>query len=294
MIATHLRRIVLSGLLMIAFMAEVGCGQKEQAESKSGPHVERSDKSSNGNEKGLKTDSSNSGKKGDTAAIPPDKIDVANTAPVASLDAQAYFEEYEKDQKAAIKKYQNKVVEIKGVVKSFDLKPGGSSTPEGETEINLQIKSGTWSGIGCKTREKEPWSRVLPGQTIKIKGVSLLGIMMENCVITETDPTPPMTITAEALAKEAQTERAAAKKKYEHKWVILEGEVIERKEQPSGVRLVLKGEGQINVNANFTDKARAKQVEKVKVGDKIKLATRVFDLVGTIGLDGSLLITQAK
>lgn len=145
-----------------------------------------------------------------------------------SLSAEELQAEYQRDKGAAEKKYKDKTIELSGVVKAvYNDDPGIVGLAAGKRTL----------GLPCVMIEKEPWARVAPGQTVKLKGswpaFGDLPALCE-CVIVEAGPNPAVVLTAEKLADEYAADVEGVKKKYAGKPVILSGEVVENKIDDKG------------------------------------------------------------
>jgi hypothetical protein len=128
-------------------------------------------------------------------------------------------------------------------------------------------------GVRCYTVDKEPWWKVSPGSAVKLKGKmpehgepdDLFG-----CVFVETGPNPALTVTAEQLAGEQATNPEAAVTKYNEKWIILEGELLEKNGDKN--QLVVKGKGEVKVLCSFGAAAMDKErMNALEVGRKVKV-----------------------
>jgi hypothetical protein len=261
--------------LLFALVLTAGCGPRST--KKAGPTAQRptgtttqSARGKGGTTKGGTTEGAR--KPGGEPAPEP----VKDPGPPAdySLDVSAYVRELEKD-RGAIKKYEGKVVELKGVVKSFELSPGGKYSKEGEPAIDLEAPGKEIAEVQVKTRERQPWAWICPGQVIKIKGKVLIDNLVEDGIITAAERSPAVMMNAEALAKVGKADREKASKRYKGRWLIVEGEVVSRGAGESGARLTLKGAGKYPVRAAVPQPAMKKQVEARKPGDKVTLLGRV-------------------
>jgi hypothetical protein len=104
--------------------------------------------------------------------------------------------------------------------------------------------------------DKEPWWKVSPGSALKLKGKmpehgepdDLFG-----CVFVETGPNPEAAVT-----------------KYNEKWIILEGELLEKNGDKN--QLVVKGKGEVKVLCSFGAAAMDKErMNALEVGRKVKV-----------------------
>jgi hypothetical protein len=176
-------------------------------------------------------------------------IDLSKTAPDFSLSAEQFFQEFQKDRAAAGEKYRGGVIELSGVVKLM------GRNFAGESYLDLEI-DGSASGVICSTVESEPWSKIGPGQKVKVKGMfpeSTASPMLAASVIVEAGPSQTVTLSAEQLAREYAANALAAKKKYNDKYLLVSGEVVDKSYNSAGAPSVaMKGDGKVRVACNFT------------------------------------------
>jgi hypothetical protein len=196
--------------------------------------------------------------------------DLTRVPPTFSLTAGQLSAEYKKDRNGAGEQYNNKVIELTGVVERFGRDISGG--------VHVYLRAGEkLENVNCITVDDEPWSRVLPGQTIKVKGKGTefaIAPSLIDCVFVETGPYQPTVLTAEQLAKEFAADPEAVNKKYENKYLILTGEIVSREYNSVGASsVVLKTAGKLKVGCSFT--AFEKDLTKpLKVGQKIKVIGR--------------------
>jgi hypothetical protein len=128
--------------------------------------------------------------------------------------------------------------------------------------------------------DKEPWARVAPGQTVKLKGPwAAYGDLpaLFDCVIVEAGPNPATVLTAAGLADEYAADADGVKKKYAGKPVILSGEVVENKEQDDKSRIVrLKTTGKVTVEFSYGP-IFAKQAANMTAGQPIKVFAQLTE-----------------
>jgi hypothetical protein len=115
---------------------------------------------------------------------PSDK-NVLNRTPDFILTADELGKEYLSDKDVTRKKYANKVIELTGWVHS------SLRNIDGDPLIWLKVKDGI--GLICNLDEKEPWQKVTPGQTVKLKvaitpsdtrGADLIGgPILHGCIL---------------------------------------------------------------------------------------------------------------
>lgn len=182
-----------------------------------------------------------------------------------SLTAEELEAEYQKDKQATEKKYKGKTIELSGVVAAV----------YGEETAFIGLVAGKRTrGLPCVMIDKEPWSTVAPGQTIKLRGPwATYGELpaLYDCVIVEAGPNPAVVLTAAKLADEYAADAKGVKKKYTGKYVILTGEVIENKIDNKGGRLVrLKAREKVGIELYY-GLALAKRGAKMRAGQTVKV-----------------------
>jgi Leucine-rich repeat (LRR) protein len=192
--------------------------------------------------------------------------DISKIEPAFSMTAEMFAAEC-KDRKAASDKYKGKVIELSGVVKSLD------SNFSEDVYVSLAVDKDI-TGVMCYMATPEPWAKVVPGQKIKLKGKfpeDAFGAALVHCVFVDTGTNPAITMTAQQLAKEYAADKEAANKKYNEKYLILTGEVVDRQFNSAGAAsMTLKVDGKVRVKVSFTafDKGA---VKPIKVGQQLKV-----------------------
>jgi hypothetical protein len=186
-----------------------------------------------------------------------------------TLTAQQFLDECKKDRTAADKKYKGKIIELSGVVGDF------ATTPTKDAIVWLKVEKAP--GLMCNVRDKEPWTKVVPGQEVKVRGQYLsFGPGLANGIIVATGPNPLILIWAEDLAKQYATDRDALNAKFKDKYLMVEGEVAGKKPygKTDGVHVFLKGTKDVTVCGLFgKDEAAG-----IQEGKKIKLFGSYLDV----------------
>jgi hypothetical protein len=222
MFLTNLRRTAVIGLAF-ALVALVGCGkgktETSPAPAATQPPEGKTPRPTKGSEK--------------TASANP-----IHGEPNFEMTAQQYFDIFQKDREAAGQKFDDELVTLKGVVGSFGV-------DEEVDHVNLQVGDNV-TAIKCHTRERAPWAKVFPGQTIRIRGRQMHPFEphLVKCTIVEVGPESPTVVSAQELAKEFAADRDKLHKKYAGKYLWVEGEVIEKQ----GGDVFLKGSGKLKVH----------------------------------------------
>jgi hypothetical protein len=148
--------------------------------------------------------------------------DLSKSKAAFSLIAADFAKEFNADSNGAKIKYKDKVIELSGVVKSF-----------GFDESHFVLE-GT---VVCAMADPTASTKVVPGQKVKVKGKfhdqAVVPTLLSS-VFVETGSYEGIAISAEQLGKEIAADRATTEKKYDGKWLILTGEVVEKKKSASG------------------------------------------------------------
>jgi hypothetical protein len=167
---------------------------------------------------------------------------------VFSLTAEEFFREHRRNRTATVQKYQDGVVELKGVVGIVERDVGGAPM------VSLQAMDDP-VGVKCLTKDPQPWAQVAPGQEVTVRGRVPdfdVGPTLEDCRLTAQTFSPAVKIDAEKLAAEAAADPVAAMAKYRDKHVVIRGQVAEKREEQDGsTRVVLAGQGEIRVVCRF-------------------------------------------
>lgn len=136
-----------------------------------------------------------------------------------TLVAKDFFAECKADPEKATKKYAGKVVEVTGVVVRV------VGAPLSPNPIIMLNSGEELSPVQCMTNDKQPFLKVSPGQTVKVRGKCTENSAREgavmNCVIVETGPNPAVMASAPELAKQFKADKDGAEKKYDRKYVIV-------------------------------------------------------------------------
>jgi hypothetical protein len=152
---------------------------------------------------------------------------------VFSLDAVEFAKEYTKDKAAFEKKYGSRTIELTGEVKDVgeDIVGNGTVTLKGDPDVLV-------GSVLCQVPGGAPWRRVLPGQTVRVRGRcpegGLVMAMIQNCEFLAVNGDPPPLVLANTLAHEFAAGPEAAEKKWQNKYLILSGRIKEVK-PPAGL-----------------------------------------------------------
>ncbi len=208
---------------------------------------------------------------GTPAAAPADKPEVKTTAEGLAKEVLA-------DEKAAAEKYKGKVVEVEGAVafanaflgngRMFHLS-GAKKKPTDVVGLNL------FCVPAAAHKDKVWW--LGKGQKVqvvgRVTGVTSSAVYLDQCAVTELEPSPTPRLTAEQLTGEFAKDEAAAKAKYltkegYPKEVIVEGTVAGRETTKDGFHTVkLAGKEGLAVSCTVDKET----YEGLKDGDKVTL-----------------------
>jgi tRNA_anti-like len=128
-------------------------------------------------------------------------------------------------------------------------------------------------GVTCFAANPEPWSQVVPGQKVKLKGrwPPDGGGTLVDCVFVEVGEGGAISLSAENLAREYAADPEATTKKYDKKYLRISGEIADKEFNSAGAASVfLKGSGKVRVLCSFT--AFENDLSKpLKAGQQVKL-----------------------
>jgi hypothetical protein len=185
-----------------------------------------------------------------------------------TLDVGQWHAEFGKDPKAAFGKYNGKVVELTGEVEWV------SEDPSQQVGCVYLRVEGAPLQDRCATIDKQPWLKVSPGSKVRIRGkMPEYGLPrdLEEAEIVEAGPNPALVMSAQQLTTEYAADRKAGNDKFDEKWAILEGEVVEKgPAKDCAVQLKLKGTDDVTVRCGFGDRNK-KPLDAVKVGSRVKV-----------------------
>jgi hypothetical protein len=260
-------------MILFALIALGGCtGSNQSADEKPGANKPPDDKT--------RPSADNKGSNSSRNDVSKGKADF-------SVTARELANEYKRDAAAAEKKYIGKVVELAGVVSDVGLDSADNPVLMFEGDKN--------DFFMCTTVAKEPWSRVAPGQKIKIRGkgavapgqkIKIRGKGAESvgrpsldaCVFVEAGPHEAVTVTATQLARDYEANEAETNAKYGPKdvgkYLVITGEVVEKKAIDKVNALVfLKGTDKSRVECGFhfaLPDGQAAFLDSIKIGQQLK------------------------
>jgi hypothetical protein len=266
-----------SSLLVLAFVILAsGCGKEEASTlAKAAPKKEQasSKKGTNGGEKTNGGENGNIGEKanaGEKTKAEKAK-EVANAVPEAKLSSKEFGEEFRKNRQAALKKYQDKNVELKGTIRRMNFNVAR------QTVLVLEGARDDNNGVQCIPVESEPWKKYMPSQQITVRGKvdkDSAAPLLNSCTVVEAGEQKIMTVTSKKLAEEFSKDEDKAEGKYIDKHLLVTGEIIGlnidktlKVDSPS--YLELKGDGKRKIWCHFF--LKGEMLEPLKIGDKVQI-----------------------
>jgi hypothetical protein len=183
--------------------------------------------------------------------------------------AKDLAEEFKKDEKACQQKYSGKTIEVSGKVTDI-------TWQEIQEKAYIRLEKFP-DGVQCITIDKQPWAKIAPGQTVKIRGKAAdysfrTLITLEACEVVDSGPNQLEEISTEDLIKKLQADKDRPVDELGPPGhLLVSGEVarIEKGEQNREV-VYLKGTDGIAVTCGLDDYF----IKKLKPGQKIKLVAR--------------------
>jgi hypothetical protein len=196
---------------------------------------------------------------------------------VFRFDVDDWLAEWRRDKKTAAEKYQGKVVELKGEVKWATVQGEGIDGGPGGRLILLGLDGEIAT---CITTDSQPWLTATTGSTVVVRGRGSrhCGDRLEDCVIVTAGLNPLIVITAEELSNSVQADPLEAAEKYNEKFVLVTGIVVEMKPAKFGSKnLVLRGTHGKDVTA-YVGSVSAQYFKTIAKGDKITVYCQVQDV----------------
>ncbi len=203
-----------------------------------------------------------------------DNNGVGDAKPDFSLTAKVLCEEHEKTpQNAFNTKYEGKVVEVTGLVCGV-----GRNTSDAPYLL-VAASADSLEQVQCFTAKEDPWGRVAPGQTVKLKGrCEHTGLLtLSGCVILEASGPEAVAVTAQQLVQEYEADPKGASDKYKGRHLKLSGEVLKTApvEGKSYSRLTMKTSGKKGVACYFM-KVAEDPLKDLRTGQRVTVLGR-FD-----------------
>jgi hypothetical protein len=216
------------------------------------------------------------------------EAELAKAIPDLVLTPNQVLSDYLLNRTVVQDKYEGHIVEISGVVREVERNYSG----ERESLVFLHCGEETTLHLGLVTLEKEPWARISPGQKVKARGIPryhwagpyCIGVFLFNCVFTELGPNPAMNLSAVELSREFFTDKNAAEKKYNLKYLVITGDIIDKTVDRSSdgrlelnTHIFLRGDNGRRVECDFRYN-QADVTKTLEAGQRIKLFGRCGSL----------------
>ena len=192
----------------------------------------------------------------------------ARPRPDVRMTSSAFAETYAADRAQAFLLYEGKWLELSGKVtgmgRGIDKKP----------HVTMQGAPDKLLGVICYTVDPQPWKTVTPGQDVKVVGrftAESGAAALVDCVVTEAGKIAIPSLTAAELAHEYIDNRDATVRKYDEKYLIVTGEVVQKETNDAGaVQLDLKGEDKMVIRCTFAPSEKD-AAEALKAGEKVSV-----------------------
>jgi hypothetical protein len=192
-----------------------------------------------------------------------------------SISADDLAKAFKDNEAAANERFLNHVVEISGTVQSV----GATYDPGGYIYLG---------GIKWETEDKEPWAKVLPGQSVVVEGKFKPGVKMKIMKVSG----HRLAVAAEQLAREFQADRDTANAKYKDKWLEVHGKVT-KVEQNAGEFPSVFLEGNNNMLIQCRCQSETENfAKKLQPGDQVRLVGRFLVAGDDIDIGACLAISK--
>jgi|GEM_PF-7051083 len=173
----------------------------------------------------------------------------AEPATRASMTAEAFFAECIADSAEAAKKFAGGSVEVAGVVQSIE------ATLSGESFVSLGVPESP-AGVVCYTKDKNLRGRLIPGQTVKLRGKypeTQEGVTLVECVVVEMGEHGAIVRTAETLADEFGSDKLA-RERLADRYMVVTGVISGRTggDENEPIHLVLAGGKGVRIDCGFS------------------------------------------
>jgi tRNA_anti-like len=211
-----------------------------------------------------------------------------------TLSAADFIAECNKDKMAAKGKYEDRIVELKGIIKGFDATvPPIIGTSGTELRLCAPGSDGFYS-IRCFLTESQPWGRLAKGQQVTVKGIAVDptygGPGLKKASVLAAGPGDAVVCSAKDIAAEFEKDPEGTIKKNYGKSTIVTGEIAGREDKGNGwLTLHLKGTNKTELICDFRrlDDGESKPLIK---GARVKLYGEFEATSDKVVLDYCLLI----
>jgi hypothetical protein len=202
----------------------------------------------------------------------PAALDVYPTADF-TVTADEFQTEYQSDDEAWKRKYEGKVVEVRGKLRSYN-SYGGNMIASGMTVMLQPEKADSWLFSLLQDR---PWLEHPPGSIVVIrgkigKGIGLLG---DGYIVSSETSTPIKEFSPQELHEQFTADSAALEDAIKRKYVSIKGTVTGRQATDEGEILSLGADGRDLVDLHLEGYA-AKELAHWQIGNEV-VALAEFD-----------------
>jgi len=246
----HLRKVSALGPALLFLTALAGC-MKGKTETSPNPEP-------------IPATASRASQPGGEPKKPP--VDLTKAKPDFTLTAEQFYADVRREPQ----KYQGKLIELSGLIACFaTVVENQELTWWGIALGRNTTGGGVFATVYFPRAGPPPWTRVCPGQTVKVRGTHRSGNRiedaphLEDAVLVEAGPSPAVVISAEQLAKEYGQDMERTTRRYALKPLLIEGDIIDTRGY-----IVLKGDGKIHVACSGFG-AGGMPKEPLKVGQRV-------------------------
>jgi hypothetical protein len=273
-------------MLCITFLT-IGCSGKQDADKKSGDDSKVMDKDEGPPKKDTKPprkDNDLPHKDFEPPVDPPS---------VGRVNSDVISQEFRDDADRAKGKYHGKVLELTGPVAEMGL------TATGDAYVVLEgVQVPIARTIECVLSDKEPWHKVVPGQTCTLKGrCEYLGgeLRFKECKVTGASGPGRILIAPADLSERYEKDAAAAEKEYGGRYLELKGTLGKVEDADNTARLTFNMAGKVGITCHL-EGGMADRARKLKPGTRITLLGRPveYNTAAGIVLKGCLLFEQTS
>ena len=148
--------------------------------------------------------------------------------------------------------------------------------------VPLLFLDGNKSRFACE--EKRPASKVLPGQTVTLRGKPTGALGVEKWAIVSVTGEPPPTVSAEQLLQDLVRDKAGTDQKWKGKTIVLSGQVAQ--DYKNGVVYLTPPAQPPSVGCWFyaaTPEVDRERLEQLKAGRKVRIVG-MYEGNGTLGM----------
>ena len=181
---------------------------------------------------------------------------------------EADFAAEQKANQGIVNKYDEKIIDLVGTLKSFDF----TKRIEGWRPV-FMLDSLNYK-YTC--RDPNALARVAPGQTVTLRARYSTLVGFTNCVIVKVEGDPPEEVSADKLAEAYTADMEGTEKKYKNKYVVMKGKARIIKDKPS-LKIALSSPGvkpEITCHLGTDATELATQQGWIKEGQEVQILCR--------------------